>query len=219
MRDKIATHGRIIVTGAHRGCIATPTHGPFGIEQPAAIDGAGGHFPQVVGGCKFGTIEPFVLQITAITIDFHLAQVAESGFADEGFCELINARLGHADLGPTPRSQHRMGGISLLYGGAALGQQPALGALERRGLHAEHETHENAILAVAENERAECHRQGRLLAGECHRLHGNRHFGKRCAREPVIGCNVGGGGIDELRIVYRDRIERICIVGGKGHDI
>lgn len=90
----------IRVARAARGIVTAPAHWTFGIEQPMAVDGTCSHLMQVVGFSKFVTIKHLILQVTAIAIDMHAAQVRESCLSYQALREFIHAGGRHPDLGP-----------------------------------------------------------------------------------------------------------------------
>ena len=91
--DEIVAVVAVRISRAHRRFSTRPTHGAVGVEKSFAIDHALHHFLQIVGLSQVGFVQHFGLQMTAVAIDFHLAQVAETAFFDEVVGDLIDARL------------------------------------------------------------------------------------------------------------------------------
>ena len=69
------------------------------------------HLLQVVSLPNILGIERFVLEISSITIDLHLADIRKTGTAHHIGSQLMDTRFAHPDLGPFSTCQHRMVGI------------------------------------------------------------------------------------------------------------
>ena len=69
------------------------------------------HLLQVVRLPDILGIECFILKISSITVDLHLADIRKTGTAHHVGSQLMNTRFAHPDLCPFSACQHRMVGI------------------------------------------------------------------------------------------------------------
>ena len=69
------------------------------------------HLLQVVSLPNILGIERFVLEISSITVDLHLADIRKTGTAYHVGSQQMNTRFAHPDLCPFSACQHRMVGI------------------------------------------------------------------------------------------------------------
>ena len=151
----------IAVTGiriAHALMVIVPSHRSDAIEQFSAIHLAGGQLHQVVRFHQIIRCQQLWLQTSTIAVDFHLTQIGESCTSDEVVSQLVDARLGDADLDPGAFSQY--GVISIALRGISPTTPASSKAL---ALDVEHEANQLLILSVAIDQGHERHIERTLL--------------------------------------------------------
>ena len=156
------------------------------------------HLLQVVRLTEILGIERFVLEISSITVDLHLADIRETGTAHHIGSQLMNARFAHSDLCPFSTCQHRMvgiGGRSIL---SAAGLQSgfllrtcqqmrlALRMLQRLRLDIQHEAHQRLISVRPENKRRKGNHQQALFPAFRYLLADGHLLRESGARKSVI---------------------------------
>ena len=171
--DEVVAVVAVRISRAHRRFSTRPTHGAVGVEKTFAIDHALRHFLQIVGLSQVGFVQHFGLQMTAVAIDFHLAQVAETAFFDEFVGDLIDARLSNANFRPSTVCQHRIFGISTRRTGFFRTFQCLV---LRFRLDFQHKTHQNLMATLAIDERLESDAESAFSATLHHHLLDFRHF-------------------------------------------
>ena len=153
----------IAITGiriAHALMVIVPSNRSDAIEQFSAIDLARRQFPQVVRFHQIISCQQLWLQASTIAVDFHLTQTGETCTSDEVVSQLVDARLGNADLDPGALSQY--GVISIALRGISTTTPASSKAL---ALDVEHEANEFLILTVAIDQGHERHIERTLLSG------------------------------------------------------
>ena len=151
----------IAVTGiriAHALMVIVPSHRSNAIEQFSAIHLARGQLHQVVRFHQIIFRQFLWLQTSTIAVDFHLTQMGETCCSDEVVSQLVDARLGNADLDPGAFSQY--GVISIALRGISTTTPASCKAL---ALDVEHEAYEFLILSVAIDQGHERHIERTLL--------------------------------------------------------
>ena len=186
-----------------------PPHGSHAVEQSASAHQAGGHLLQVVSGGQIIGREHLGLQGAAIAIDLHLIYIREAGLAHQCLSELIDARLGHADLHPLPRGQHGMLGIAACGRGGARGTRFCCGL----SLQREPEADQLLPFPFAEDQGDERHIECALAAADAHILLHLGQLGQRVAAQRTAAGHIGLAHINKLGIFYADTINRVGIVG------
>ena len=149
LRQEIIAIIGIRIARAARRVVAAPADGTFGIEQAVPVDVTGGHLMQVVGRCQRVAIEHLILQVAAIAIDMHTAQIAEACLPDQAPCQLIHPRGGHPDLRPRTCSQDRVSGVSFAFRSEGRSHFSLPGNTPGARLNLQHEADKDLILAVA----------------------------------------------------------------------
>ncbi len=231
--EEIITITGIGIARAACGSVARPAHRTAGVEQTVTVDHTGRHLFQVIMGGQLIAVQHLILQIAAIAVDLHAAQVAEAGLPRHGAGELIHTRFRHPNLRPTAGAQHRMGSIARRRIGGACGgsigkrrsrgnarDRLCLSGNSRRlGIDTQHEAHQYLVFAIAIDQRTEVHIEHCRTAVVQQLL---AHHGKgrqRVGRQPVVVGNVGRCHVDELGIDDGGGIDGVAVVGGKGDGI
>ena len=183
-RQEITAIFRIGVPGADGGGGRLPVHRPYGIEQPAPVDDAGRHLLQIVRRCQIVTRQPLGLQRPAVAIQPHLRGVREACLLDQGVRQLIESRLGDADLRPRSCLQDAVVGIALSV--RAGGTRPGNAC----GGHIQLERHQFLVSPVAEHQGYQRHLEHALLPHHAHPL---PHLGQgrqRLAADLLVAADV-----------------------------
>ena len=211
--DKIIAIVGVWVASTARGCGTTPTNGALGIEKMLAPYNTLGHFLQVVVLLDVRGVKGFILQVSAIAIDFHLIYIREASLADDILRQLMHACLAHPYLRPPACCQDGMGCIFFISC-QGTGSQTSFHRrpTDRLGLDVEHKAHQYLVLVVSEHQRTERNDQRSLFAAKGHlRIYSDlRRQGY--PRYAVIVGDVGNGHIHILGIFHRRCIDRVLIV-------
>ena len=143
-----------------------PAHRSTCIEIMLSIYHTLFHLLQVVSFLEIVCIKGLVLQISTISIDFHLIDIGKSGTSHHIGSQLIHSRFLHSNLSPSSVCQHRVVGIDGRILSIGTGQLASLelGTLQRTGFHIQHEARQHLITIVSEYQRRESNNQHALLS-------------------------------------------------------
>ena len=182
------------------------------------------HLLQVVRLTDILGIERFILEISSITVDLHLADIRKTGTAHHVGSQLMNPRFAHPNLCPFSACQHRMVGIGGRRILPAAGLQSgfllrtcqqirlALRTFQRLRLDIQHEAHQRLISVLPEDERRKGNYQQALFPAFGYLLADGHLLRESSARKSVIMRNIGSRHIHILRIFHCYRIDRILII-------
>ena len=99
--NKIVAVIGIRITDALERCLRLPGYRSLGIEIMLAANDALGNFLKIVGSLQFARQKGFVLQIAAIAVNLHLADIGEACLAHYLFGKLMKTGFADSDLRPS----------------------------------------------------------------------------------------------------------------------
>ena len=213
------------IAGAPRGLLALPTHGAFGVEQAAVADHRGSHLGQIVGGGKITFAQLLVLEVATIAEDAHATQVAETRLARQLSGQLIDARLGDANLHPASLAQD---GVLRIDGRILLRRRVSLRSRTRRcfqrrfglGSDGDHEGDEKLQATLTAHNGAEREVEASLLAvHDDVLLYLGQSSGISRGGQGEVSERVSPPHVEKLGVAYFERVDAVRIVLPQGDGI